>query len=175
MAPASCHLSSCYSSHSLSQIHMCCLLSFQIASMNSVLQRKENIGSCQLWVAKKNIGCTLGFPRSKLVHDLNLFWAYHNAVRLCWLSKATPNRLQNALLHKGMIRLQEKMHVDTEFYGRQVPSRIILRAQLQTASEKQVSKGAAHKLQIKGDFENIKIFYDKIWSYSGLKMEWVHL
>ena len=60
-----------------------------------------------------------------------------------------------------MIRLQEKMHVDTEFYGRQVPSRIILRAQLQTASEKQVSKGAAHKLQIKGDFETSRYFMIK--------------
>lgn len=152
---------------------VCCL--FKSHQWTVCFRGKRISAVVSFWVAKKNIGCTLGFPRSKLVHDLNLFWAYHNAVRLCWLSKATPNRLQNALLHKGMIRLQEKMHVDTEFYGRQVPSRIILRAQLQTASEKQVSKGAAHKLQIKGDFENIKIFYDKIWSYSGLKMEWVHL
>lgn len=34
-------------------------------------------------VAKENIWLHIEFPESKLVHDLNLSQAYHNALRLC--------------------------------------------------------------------------------------------
>lgn len=69
----------------LSQIcflKMYCLLFF-IASMDSGLPRDWNGDGCELCIAKENIWLHIGFPESKSVHDLNLFQAYHNAVRLC--------------------------------------------------------------------------------------------
>lgn len=74
---------------------------FLIATMDTGLHSDLKSGGCQLYTAKKNIWLHIGFPKSKLVHDLNLLQAYHNAVRLCWFSKAIHNRLQKALASQG--------------------------------------------------------------------------
>lgn len=68
-------------------------------SEQHAFERTVAVVSFQL--PRKTFGCTQGFPESKSAHDLNLFWAYHNVVRCCWLSKATPNHLQNTPASQG--------------------------------------------------------------------------
>lgn len=74
---------------------------FLIATMDTGLHNDLKSGSCQLYTAKKNIWLHIEVPKSKSVHDLNLLQAYHNAVRLCWFSKAIHNRLQKAPASQG--------------------------------------------------------------------------
>lgn len=72
-----------HQSHSLSDTHVLFVVGFLNCINEQCASEKKTVAVVSFKLPRKIFGCVLGFPKSKLVHDLNLFSAYHNAVRPC--------------------------------------------------------------------------------------------